>query len=83
MTFDKRADDNGKESVYVTLARIDENIKTIKDGAAIVRNDFEQHKINDTNEFNNIHKTIWFASGIVSAVVFVINLPFLVNLFKH
>jgi hypothetical protein len=78
----KRASDAGKESPDVLLARIDENIKFLKSGAEVVRIQLNTHEINDEKKFDDINKSIWRASGIVTGAVAVI--VFLVNIFiKH
>lgn len=78
--FGNRAEDRGQEPPIVTLARVDENVKFLKSGAEAVRIQLYEHEKKD-NEYqqktdakiNSVNKSIWYAGGVVSVIIFVIN----------
>lgn len=76
----RRAMDNEKESPETILARVDENIKFLKSGAEAVRIQLYEHEKQDIVKFkesddkqNTILKNIYFASGGLAVVVFILN----------
>ena len=76
----RRADDMGKETPEVTLARIDENVQFLKAGAEVVRVQLDRHERDDDVKFKDLWKNVdgvkrnvWVASGAVGMLIFIIH----------
>lgn len=68
----KIAQDQGRESPEIILARIDERVKNMNDKLLLHIVSFEEHKKDDDKNFGGLYKTVYTGVGIVVAIQFVL-----------
>ena len=64
--------ENGKVEDAVIWARIDERVNTLITNAVTTSKEFKDHVKDDNDKFDEIHKAIWRAGGIITGACGVI-----------
>lgn len=66
----KREEDNGQESLYVILARIDERTKNTDDKLDKHITKFDNHVVDDSKNFSNLNRFMWIGLGALAVIKF-------------
>lgn len=72
----RRISDSGGEDPEIVLARIDERVRSLKDDFSNHVTGFKYHLIEDDKNFKRIDKTVYLATGVVTAVIFIVRMVF-------
>lgn len=72
----RRSSDNNGEDPEVVLARIDERVKSLNENFSAHVNGFKIHLIEDDKNFKRLDKTVYLATGVVTAVIFIVRIIF-------